>query len=50
MVHARIVGIIKEDAFIFMQIEAIEPHLWLESKCGGGALEQLCRILIPKTK
>ncbi len=47
LVYARIDGIIKEDAFILMEIEAIEPHLWLEAKSGGGALEQLCRVFIP---
>ncbi len=47
LVYARIDGIIKGDAFILMEIEAIEPHLWLEAKTGGGALEQLCGIFIP---
>ena len=47
LVYARIDGIIKDDAFILMEIEAIEPHLWLEAKTGGGALEQLCKIFIP---
>ena len=46
LVYARIDGIIKDDAFILMEIEAIEPHLWLEAKTGGEALEQLCRVFI----
>ena len=48
LVYARIDGIIKDDAFILMEIEAIEPHLWLEAKSGRGALEGLCRVFIPK--
>ena len=46
LVYARIDGIIKDDAFILMEIEAIEPHLWLEAKTGGEALEQLSRVFI----
>ena len=47
LVYARIDGIIKEGAFILMEIEAIEPHLWLESKSGAQALEQVCRVFVP---
>ncbi|CAF9912413.1 MAG: hypothetical protein ALECFALPRED_008110 [Alectoria fallacina] len=47
LVYARIDGIIKDDAFILMEIEAIEPHLWLEANSGGEALEQLCRVFFP---
>ena len=47
LVYARIDGIIKDDAFILMEIEAIEPHLWLEAKSGNEALEQLCKVFIP---
>lgn len=46
LVYARIDGIIKDDAFILMEIEAIEPHLWLEAKSGGGALEQLTKVFV----
>lgn len=46
LVYARIDGIIRDDAFILMEIEAIEPHLWLEAKTGGGALEQLSRVFL----
>ena len=46
LVYARVDGIIKDDAFILMEIEAIEPHLWLEAKSGGEALEQLCRVFM----
>ena len=49
LVYARIDGIIRDDAFILMEIEAIEPHLWLEAEAGDGALEQLCRVFIPST-
>ena len=47
LVYARVDGIVKDDAFILMEIEAIEPHLWLEAKSGSEALEQLCRVFIP---
>lgn len=47
LVYARVDGIIKNDTFILMEIEAIEPHLWLEAKSGSEALEQLCRVFIP---
>ena len=49
LVYARVDGIMKDDAFILMEIEAIEPHLWLEAEAGGGALEQLCSVFIPNT-
>lgn len=38
LVYARTGGIVKDDAFILMEIEAVEPHLWLEAETGGGAL------------
>lgn len=47
LVYARIDGIVKDAAFILMEIEAIEPHLWLEAKTGGEALEQICKVFIP---
>ena len=47
LVYARIDGIVKDAAFILMEIEAIEPHLRLEAKTGGGALEQICKVFIP---
>lgn len=46
LVYARVDGIIKDNAFILMEIEAIEPHLWLEAKSGSEALEQLRRVFI----
>ena len=48
LVYARIDGILKGDSFILMEIEAIEPHLWLEAGTGTEALEQLSRVFIPK--
>lgn len=47
LVYARIDGIMKGDAFVLMEIEAIEPHLWLEAKTGVEALKQLCQVFIP---
>lgn len=47
LVYARIDGIVNNAAFILMEIEAIEPHLWLEAKTGGGASEQICKVFIP---
>ena len=48
LVYARIDGIIKDDTFVLMEIEAIEPHLWLEVESAVGGLEELCSIFIPK--
>ena len=47
LAYARVDGIIKDETFILMEIEAIEHHLWLEAKSGGEALEQLGRVFIP---
>lgn len=47
LAYARIDGIVKDAAFILMEIEAIEPHLWLEAKIDGEALEQICKVFIP---
>ena len=46
LVYVRIDGIVNNVAFILIKIEAIEPHLWLEAKTGGGALVQICKVFI----
>lgn len=47
LVYACTDDIVKDAAFILMEIEAIEPHLWLEVRTGGGALEQICKVFMP---
>ncbi|KAK4695063.1 hypothetical protein P7C71_g2614, partial [Lecanoromycetidae sp. Uapishka_2] len=47
LVYMRVDGIMQDEAFILMEIEAIEPHLWLEAETGKEALEQLCEVFIP---
>ena len=50
LVYARIDGIMKEKKFVLMEVEAIEPHLWLEADSGKGALEKLCEVLFGGTE
>lgn len=45
LIYARIDGVMQDNAFILMEVEAIEPHLWLEAKTGNEALEELCKVL-----
>lgn len=45
LVYARIDGITKDRMFVLMEVEAVEPHLWLEAASGKGALEKLCKVL-----
>ena len=47
LVYARIDGIMKDNkVFVLMEVEAVEPHLWLEADSGKGALEKLCKVLL----
>lgn len=48
LIYARIDGVMQDNAFILMEVEAIEPHLWLEAKTGNGALEKLWKIFCMK--
>lgn len=44
LVYARVDGIMRGDKFVLMEVEAVEPHLWLEAKSGSLALEDLCNV------
>ena len=46
LVYARIDGIMRGDEFVLMEVEALEPHLWLEAESGARALEELCGIFV----
>ena len=50
LVYARIDGIMKGDVFLLMEVEAIEPHLWLEVEGGTKAFEELCKVFFPARK
>jgi len=46
-VYARVDGVLREDgAFVLMEVEAIEPHLWLETVDAPGCKEVLHRALL----
>jgi len=46
-VYARVDGVLCEDgAFVLMEVEAIEPHLWLETVDAPGCKEVLHRALL----
>ncbi|CAF9902789.1 MAG: hypothetical protein HETSPECPRED_000007 [Heterodermia speciosa] len=44
LVYARVDGIMRGDQFVLMEVEAVEPHLWLEAKSGSLALDELCNV------
>ena len=44
LVYARVDGIMRGDKFVLMEVEAVEPHLWLETMSGSLALENLCNV------
>lgn len=46
LLYVRVDGIMKGRAFYLMEVEAIEPELWLHSGNGAGRIEQLCGILL----
>ena len=46
IVYARIDGIMKGDEFLLMEVEAIEPHLWLETDAGAHSMDELCNALL----
>lgn len=46
-VYARVDGVIRDDgAFVLMEVEAIEPHLWLETADAPGCKEALYKALL----
>ena len=47
LVYARIDGVVREGRFVLMEVEVIEPHMWLEKENGYEAMEQLRRVFVP---
>ena len=46
MAYARIDGILRKDGvFVLMEVELIEPHLWLETPIGARGLERYCQAV-----
>lgn len=46
-VYARVDGVVRDDGtFVLMEVEAIEPHLWLETADAPGCKEALHRALL----
>ena len=44
--YARIDGVMHGDEFVLMEVELIEPHLWLEKRQGALAMEELKKIFV----
>lgn len=46
-VYARVDGVVRDDGtFVLMEVEAIEPHLWLETADAPGCKEALHKALL----
>ena len=46
LVYARIDGVMEDDKFILIEVEAIQPHLWLEAETASLAVEELCKVFL----
>ena len=46
LVYARIDGVMHGNTFVLMEVEAIEPHMWLEKKTGTEAMEELKKVFM----
>lgn len=47
LVYVRVDGVVRQSGeFVIMEVEAIEPHLWLETSCQAGGYEPLCEALL----
>ena len=46
LVYARIDGIMRGEDFVLMEIEAIEPHLWLEADNCEKWMEELRKVFL----
>ena len=44
--YARIDGIVRGEDFVLMEIEAIEPHLWLEADNCEQWMEELRKVFL----
>lgn len=48
LVYTRIDGVMHGDTFVLMEVEAIEPHMWLEKKTGTAAMEALKKVFMAR--
>ena len=46
VVYVRVDGILQEGRFVVMEVELIEPELWLGSDAGEEGLERLCGAML----
>ena len=42
--YARVDGVVREDAFLLMELELIEPNLFLEF--GSGAADRMAKAIV----
>ena len=47
--YARIDGVMHGEEFVLMEVEVIEPHMWLEKRSGVTAVEELKKIFVAPT-
>ena len=46
LVYTRIDGVMHANAFVLMEVEAIEPHMWLENKTAAKAFEEIRKVFV----
>ena len=46
VVYVRIDGIVQGERFVVMEVELIEPELWLGTGAGEEGLERLCGVML----
>ena len=46
VVYVRVDGIVQEGRFVVMEVELIEPELWLGTDAGEAGLERLCGAML----
>ena len=46
VVYVRVDGIVQEGRFVVMEVELIEPELWLGTDAGEAGLERLCEAML----
>lgn len=44
--YCRVDGVVRKGQFVLMEVEAIEPHLWLETCSNRTAREKLYEVLL----
>ena len=44
--YTRIDGVVRNDSiFVLIEVELIEPRLWLETSTGATGFERLCQVV-----